>query len=161
MSLIERKVKEIDDDITPSQKRRTNKEDKETSKLQSDEIDLAAPLSMCDWKNIITGTKDLKGIAWMQILPKDQKSAHPLQFNTLHLIPGSKIEVDKIPLDKLALSEIDKLMNDEGSVHPKKEAFELDQYTFPHAIQGLNKKDDEEDMINTYKNLYNKLGLEK
>jgi hypothetical protein len=42
----------------------------------------------------------------MQVLPEGQKSSSPLQFNTMHILPQSRIPVAKLPLDFLIASRM-------------------------------------------------------
>lgn len=75
--------------------------DKEHSSLQCLEVDLASPLSTLDWRNFTNIIKETKALGWVQILPTYQKSSHPFQFNTMHILPNSNIPVPKLPIDVL------------------------------------------------------------
>lgn len=45
------------------------KEDEETTKLRSLEVDLFTPLSYIDWKNLAEVIGEVQGLGWLQILP--------------------------------------------------------------------------------------------
>ena len=80
-----------------------NKEKKEKNqfdqKLQCLEIDIVNPLAEIEWRNFAEVIDEVQGLGWFQILPVGQKSSQPYQFNMLHVIPESKIPVEKLPLD--------------------------------------------------------------
>ena len=37
-------------------------------------------------------------MGWFQVLPVGQKSSQPYQFNMLHVLPGNKMPVKKLPI---------------------------------------------------------------
>jgi hypothetical protein len=46
-------------------------------------------------------------MVWVQILPANQKSSFPFQFNAMHILPSSKIPFPKVPLDTMIKNKID------------------------------------------------------
>ena len=69
------------------------------AKLQCLEIDNGEPLSPFEWRNLSYVMREIKGMAWFQILPTGQKSSQPFQFNMLHMLPRSKFPVAKFPIE--------------------------------------------------------------
>jgi len=87
-------------------KKRMIERDLQKSNLDSKEIDLEMPLSTADWTNVAKIVKNISGFAWVQILPEGQKSSMPMQFNSIHIIPNTKIDARFTPLDKMISNKI-------------------------------------------------------
>lgn len=80
-----------------SKKKQTKEADVE-AKLQCLEIDNDNPLSVIEWRNTATVLKEIRGLAWFQVLPTGQKCSQPLQFNIIHILPEFKYPVEKLPI---------------------------------------------------------------
>lgn len=68
-------------------------------KLQCLEIDIETPLTDVEWRNFAEVVDEVDGVGWFQVLPVGQKSSTPYQFNMLHVLPGNKLPVKKLPID--------------------------------------------------------------
>lgn len=66
------------------------KKESEISKLQCLEVAIDEPLQNVEWINIAEVMNQSGGLAWFQVLPVNQKSSMPLQFNAVHLLPEEK-----------------------------------------------------------------------
>ena len=45
-------------------------DDLKQTKLQTDDVDLRAPLSSLDWEHLNSAVTETEGMAWVQFLPK-------------------------------------------------------------------------------------------
>jgi hypothetical protein len=70
------------------------------SKLQCLEIDLCEPMCNSEWSNMADVINQTSGLCWFQILPADQKSSTPFQFNAIHVLPQAKIPVERLPIER-------------------------------------------------------------
>jgi len=111
------------------------------SKLQSSKISMKEPLSSADWENLIAGVGQTDGLAWVQVLPEGLKSANPLQFNTIHLVPGEKIPVSKYPITKMIMQKL----KESGSNMRK--PFKIDAFKFPHSIKMIEDGASDKDVM--------------
>jgi len=108
-SMTVRQPNYADDEKWTSQaeKRQKDKDDKTKSNLTNDSINVKNPLSSADWDQIREGVKNTQGLAYVQVPPVGQKSSQPLQFNSIHLVPGEKLASDDQPLFKAIESKVD------------------------------------------------------
>ena len=125
------------------------------TKLQCLEVDIEYPLSSLDWSHFSEVIGQVKGMGWIQLLPAKYKSSHPLQFNMMHIIPSSKIPLERVPIDRLIATKLtflkkeEKISKDMSTIDAnfnnvpvhKSEALAresglilLDEFEFPHAI---------------------------
>lgn len=84
--------------------KKAGKEDKKKKpdhepSLQCLEIDIESPLTDVEWRNFAEVIDEVDGMGWFQILPVGQKSSQPYQFNMLHVLPGNKMPVKKLPIE--------------------------------------------------------------
>lgn len=101
--------------VIPGKKGEPEKEKEKEAKLQCLEIDLQEPLTPEEWQNFAQVIDETKGLGWFQVLPVDQKSSMPYQFNMLHVLPQDKIPVGTVPLDGFISSQIAFLRKKERS----------------------------------------------
>lgn len=66
------------------------KKDSEVSKLQCLEVSIDEPLQPIEWVNIAEVMNQSGGLTWFQVLPVNQKTSIPLQFNVVHMLPEDK-----------------------------------------------------------------------
>lgn len=92
--------------ISAAQKKKNLQMDLEMTKLQCLEIDLEAPLSHADWEQVAYVVKEISAMVWFQVLPANQKSSSPFQFNCLHVIPSEMIKVERLPIELLIAQKI-------------------------------------------------------
>lgn len=98
--------------------------------------------------------REIQALAWVQILPQNQKSSCPYQFNCMHILPNANIPFAALPLEKMISNKMTfnkkygKQLRDASKTNSKihmpvqpneKEAEEaglilLDEYLFPHAV---------------------------
>ena len=98
-------------------------------------------------------------MVWFQVLPANQKSSNPFQFNCLHVIPSEMIKFERLPIELLISQKLKFARKNEKQqrnlktsktamklhipVHERDaEATELDlilidEFKFPHAIMSI------------------------
>ena len=82
-------------------KKKLLEDDAEKTKIQCLEVNIADPLSTIDWQNMADIIREIQALAWIQLLPVDQKSSCPYQFNCMHILPNANIPFSTIPLEKM------------------------------------------------------------
>ena len=91
-----------EDDGGALEKQKTNKKKKEgdVSKLQCLQMQIDEPLCQAEWVNLSAVLNQVKGVAWLQLLPVGMKSSLTMQFNAVHILPESKIPYE-MPIETL------------------------------------------------------------
>lgn len=108
-------------DAMAARKKMKSKRDKEDEKphepkMQCLEVDITEPLTTEEWQNFIEVIDETQGLGWFQVLPVGQKSSMPMQFNMLHVLPQSKIPVERLPLDTFIANKVSLLRKKERSL---------------------------------------------
>lgn len=80
--------------------------DQTKTKLQCLEVDLESPLSSIDWNYIALTITEIDALVWFQVLPANQKSSHPFQFNCVHVLPNANIPFPILPIEKMIKNKI-------------------------------------------------------
>ena len=75
--------------------------DQTKTKIQNLEVDLESPLSSLDWNYISMTIREIDALIWFQVLPANQKSSHPFQFNCFHVLPNQNIPFTILPIEKM------------------------------------------------------------
>lgn len=65
--------------LTSYQQKQLEKEEEDSTKLRSLEIDLFSPMSYIDWHNFAEVITEVSGLGWVQVLPVGEKSSQPYQ----------------------------------------------------------------------------------
>ena len=91
------------------------KEEVREANLQCLEVDINEPLNPEEWGNFINVINETQGMGWFQVLPVDQKSSVPYQFNMMHVLPQAKIPVKQLPLDIFISNHVSFLRKKERS----------------------------------------------
>lgn len=157
--------------------------DQTKTKLQCLEVDLESPLSSIDWNYIALTITEIDALVWFQVLPANQKSSHPFQFNCVHVLPNANIPFPILPIEKMIKNKItfgtkqDKRNRSAATgsggpvqahqaVHKRdSEAVELglvllDEFQFPHAVHPIASSEMTiEGLKYAYNKLYSFLGL--
>lgn len=68
------------------------------SKVQCLQVSIDEPLCPIEWVNLAEVINQVKGVAWLQLLPVGMKSSLTLQFNAVHILPQSKIPFE-LPIE--------------------------------------------------------------
>ena len=76
-------------------------QDQTKTKLQCLEVDVESPLSSIDWNYVALTITEIDALVWFQVLPANQKSSHPFQFNCVHVLPNSNIPFPILPIEKM------------------------------------------------------------
>ena len=168
--------------LTAAQKKKNQQMDLEMTKLQCLEVDLEAPLSSADWEQVAFVVSEIQAMVWFQVLPANQKSSMPFQFNCMHVLPSEKIMVERLPIERMIAQKMKFYRKNEKQqrnmkssknaikvhipVHERDpEATEidlilLDEFEFPHAIMTIKPEQVSRDELNyTYKKICAFLGL--
>lgn len=160
-------------------KKQELEQDQTKTKIQCLEIDLENPVSSIDWNYIALTITSIDALVWFQVLPANQKSSHPFQFNCFHVLPNAKIPFPILPIEKMIKNKMTfntKLEKQEknkknntgsGKQFLKHETIQkrdaeaadagivlLDEFKFPHAVYPINPS---EMSIEGLKYAYNKV----
>lgn len=58
-------------------------------------------MSSIDWNYIALTITEIDALVWFQVLPANQKSSHPFQFNCFHVLPNANIPFPVLPIEKM------------------------------------------------------------